>query len=105
MDDVINLITVTSDQDEAGVSRQSYAEREVFCKVSSVTRSEFFAAGRSGLNPEYVFSVFAGDYDGEELLSYRGLSYAIYRTYRKEGDYIELYAERKGGTNGKGNTQ
>jgi hypothetical protein len=43
--------------------------------------------------------VFFGDYDGERLLEYNGKRYGIYRTYHGRGDQIELYVERKGGTN------
>lgn len=62
-----------------------------------------FEAGRNGLNPEWRFNVFAGDYQGETVVEYHGATYSIYRTYEND-DYIELYVERKGGTDGKGNT-
>lgn len=117
MDDVIMLLSSVSTQDDNGVWRETLTERQVFCKVSSVTRAEFFNAGRNGLNPQYVFSVFAADYEGEELVRYNNETYSIYRTYKSQGnnyitpnlrdraalqaDYIELYAEKKGGTHGK----
>lgn len=75
--------------------------KTVFCNVNSVSRNEFFEAGRNGLNPEFVFTMFFGDYEGEHTLIYNGLAYAVYRTYRGRNDTIELYVERKGGTNGK----
>ena len=46
--------------------------------------------------------MFFGDYNGEKLLSYNGQTYSVYRTYQGKNDTIELYVERKGGTNGKG---
>lgn len=73
--------------------------REVFCQVDSVTQSEFFEGGRNGLNPEYRFTMFAPDYQDERIVEYNGRLYAIYRTYQPRTDIIELYAERKGGTN------
>lgn len=100
MDDVIKLLKVQKVKDEYGVDRETYTAREVFCNVRSITRTEFFDAGRNGLNPEYEFTMFHADYEGEVLVEYNGLTYAVYRTYRQEGDYIELYVERKGGTNG-----
>lgn len=101
MDDVLILYQTTKTQDETGVWRTSETEVEVFCKVHSITRTEFFEAGRNGLNPAYQFTVFQGDYSGEVKCGYRGQNYAIYRTYIIPGtDYIELYAERQGGTNG-----
>ena len=75
--------------------------KTVFCNVNSVSRNEFFEAGRNGLNPEFVFTMFFGDYEGEHTLIYNGLAYAVYRTYRGRNDTIELYVECKGGTNGK----
>ena len=105
MDGVIKLIgTAQRTQDENGMWRSTPSEKDIFCKVESVTRSEFYGGGRNGLNPEYVFTVFRGDYDGETVLEYDGNKYGIYRTYITDGDYIELYAERKGGTNGEGNS-
>ena len=69
--------------------------------MSSVTASEFFEGGRNGLKPDYRMSLFFGDYHGEEMLEFNGQTYAIYRTYKRTTDTIELYVERKGGTNGK----
>lgn len=98
--DVINLIKHTKTQDQYGVWRETETSREVFCDVQSVTRSEFFEGGRNGLNPELVFTVFMDDYEDETVLEYDNKRYAIYRTYRAKTDVLELYAERKGGTNG-----
>ena len=39
--------------------------------------------------------VFFGDYAGEALLEWNGQKYNIYRTYLREDDTIELYAERR----------
>ena len=55
--------------------------------------------GRNGLNPEYVFTMFEADYDGEQTIEYNDLRYGVYRTYKGRNDTLELYAERKGGTN------
>jgi hypothetical protein len=98
--DVITLISTTETQDVYGVWHEEQIQRDIFCQVDSVTASEFFEGGRNGLNPEFRFTVFFGDYNGEKVLIYNGLSYAVYRTYRAKNDRLELYAERKGGTNG-----
>ena len=100
--DVLTLLSATVTRDAYGVEKEIVTPRQVFCRVNSVTRAEFFDAGRNGLNPAYVFTVFFGDYDEETVCEYNGKSYGIYRTYRVPGtDDMELYAERKGGTNGK----
>lgn len=98
---VIKLISSTKTQDENGVWRETLSRRQVFCDVSSVTASEFFEGGRNGLNPEFRMTIFAGDYQGETMLEFNGKTYAIYRTYLARNDNLELYVERKGGTNGR----
>ena len=100
-DTVIKLITETYTKDDSGVPRKTEAAAEVFAQKKSVTRSEFFGGGRNGLNPECEFDVFKGDYDGQRTIEYEGKRYGVYRTFEPDdSDYIELYAERKGGTNG-----
>ena len=98
--DVITLIKETQTQDNNGVWRKTTTERDVFCQVNSVTRAEFFDAGRNGLNPDYYFTMFFGDYDGERTVRYNGNTYGVYRVYHARTDVMELYVERKGGTNG-----
>lgn len=98
---VISLISEKRYKNEYGVYWTCPSSRDVFCQVDSVTRSEFFEAGRNGLNPEYKFTMFAGDYNGEKVVEYNGETYAVYRTYYGRTDTVELYVERKGGTNGK----
>lgn len=98
--DVIILQSVTKSQDAYGVWHENVTGRNVFCQVSSVTRSEFFEGGRAGHNPEYRMTMFFGDYNDEKTLVYKGKTYAVYRTFIGRNDTIELYVERKGGTNG-----
>ena len=97
---MITLISAARTQNDYGVWELTKTVRDVFAQVDSVTRAEFFEAGRNGLNPEYVFRVFFGDYDGERIVEYKGKRYGVYRTYHGRNDMMELYAERKGGTNG-----
>lgn len=98
---MIELVGVAKEQDEFGVWRETTAKRTVFCNVQSVTRAEFFDAGRNGLNPQYVFTMFYADYQNEPMVEYNGETYAVYRTYLRRDDTLEVYVERKGGTNGK----
>lgn len=101
MDSVIDLISTTYVKDKYGVQQPSDTSREVYCGVGSITRAEFASAGRNGLNPAYMFTVFAADYQGEQTVRYDGDAYSVYRTYKRpDDDYIEIYVERKGGTNG-----
>ncbi len=92
--DVITLITQTISTDAYGNEVIAETEKTVFCEVFSIAQSEFFAAANTELNPEYRFNIFFGDYDGQEVIKYKGQKYAVYRTYRT-GDELELYVERK----------
>lgn len=98
--EVITLVAEHKAQDANGVWQSTTTQRDVFCQVNSVTRQEFFEGGRNGLNPEYEFTLFFGDYEDERTLIYKGRAYGIYRVYHGRTDVVELYAERKGGTNG-----
>lgn len=86
-------------RDENGVwHTRGETRREVFARLSSVDRGEFFAAGQNGLRPDYRFTVAACEYQGEALCAYEGAQYAIYRTYQAPGgDDLELYVQRKVG--------
>lgn len=102
--DIINLYADTVTFDEYGVARKQRTAREVFCSVNSVTRAEFFEAGRNGLDPQFQIKMFFGDYNGETVVGYKGRLYSVYRTYQAKTDEIELYVERQVGTDGKENT-
>ena len=95
--DVAYLVAKEFIQDQYGVQRELEKESQVFVQVSSVTASEWFEGGRSGLNPELRFTMFRYDYNGEEELKYNGKYYRIYRTYLGRNDSIELYCERRKG--------
>lgn len=102
--DIVNLYADSITYDEYGVARKTRVQKQVFCKVDSVTRAEFFDAGKSGLKPEYRITMFFGDYDGETVVGYNGRLYSVYRTYLAKTDIIELYVERRGGTDGEEDT-
>ena len=54
-------------------------------------------AGRNGLNPQFRFTMFSHDYNGEKIIKYNDRQYTIYRTYFRKVDEIELYTELKKG--------
>lgn len=102
--ETITLIKTSWVKDARGVRRSSETPRDILCRqVDSITSAEFFDGGRSGLNPSLRFIIFFGDYEGESIVKYKGQRYSVYRTYQNKTDNLELYVERKGGTNGEGN--
>ena len=96
--DVINLISLTTSQDEYGATQKVEHKRKVFCDVASVSSAEFFRAHQNSMNAQFQIKMFRYDYKGEKLLEYEGEQYSIYRTHCPRGsDDIELYVERKAG--------
>ena len=75
--EVITLISTSKTQNAYGVWVETLAERDVLCQVDSVTRAEFFEGGRNGLNPEFRFTMFFGDYNDERELKYKGKRYSV----------------------------
>ena len=104
VDTMITLIRPGSQQqDDKGVWRETGEQtREIFARMDSVSRTEFFRGGQRGFKPEYRFTVFIDEYQGEDLCAYNGERYAIYRTYHVPGtDDLELYVKREvGATHG-----
>lgn len=96
--DIITLIKTNDYQDSLGVWHEDEIRRDVFCHVSSATNQEWNAAMQNGLKAAYVFSVFAPDYDNEEVVEYNGNKYSVVRTYRSIDDGLELHCMTKKGT-------
>ena len=72
--------------------------KEVFCQVRSITQTEWFNAGRNGIeHPAFVFVMNRNEYAGEEAVIYNGQRYGVYRTYMAKNENLELYCEAMGG--------
>lgn len=94
---VLTLIGITYTADSIGQQVPKETRRDVFCNLSSVSASEWFDAGRAGLNAEHRATMFAYDYKGETIAELDGVRYGVYRTYLGKNETIELYLERKAG--------
>lgn len=94
----IGLCSTRYTEDEFNVLQPRETTRNVFADVQTVTRAEWFEGGRNGLNPQYKFTMFKPDYEGEEIVNYQGQQHAVYRTFEPRTDEIELYCELKKGT-------
>lgn len=94
--DTIKLINESITRDTLAREIISETKTQVYAEVSSVSMSEWFEAGRNGLQADLRFKVFFGDYAGQRTIEYNSARYGVYRTFRN-GDYMELYTEKKAG--------
>ena len=102
MDDVIKLVKPVYKTDEYLNQIPETIEREVFCQVKSVGRSEFYSAAQADLHPEYVFVISHYiDYQGEKFIRYTDWMddehvFYVTRTYRvPDSDAVELTVEER----------
>lgn len=95
------LITLLNEKTSYNANLQPVTEftsrKEVYAQMRSISRAEWFEAGRNGLKPDICFVTNCFDYSGETMLEYNGIRYGIYRTYFGRNDSVELYCEKKGG--------
>lgn len=98
------LVSTSYAKDDYGVRRKTETEKTVYGYYDSLYGQEIFEGGRNGLNPQFRFVMVALDYDGQTILIRDGVRYSVYRTYRANSGKVELYCERKGGTNGNDTT-
>lgn len=92
VDGVITLVKKSYGRNAAGGLIWEETERDVFCSIRSVSRTEFYEASQNGIPPTYVFTTNPINYEGEDTLIYGGFRYGITRTYTASLDEIELYA-------------
>lgn len=102
MDAVITLISETYTKNAEGVDIPTESSTDVFCKVQSVSRSDFYRAGEMGIALSYVFITNPVNYNGEKIVSYNGNRYGVTRTYQPSLDRLEIYAGYKAGVDSGG---
>lgn len=100
MDDVAKLVTEYYEgQDSEGNPNIRRYAVEVFCKVRSVSRYEYYRAAEQNLRPDIVMTISHRiDYNGEKMVIYDGKIYDVLRSYWS-GDEVEItLSERIGDT-------
>lgn len=103
VEETLELITVvaTDEKDVNGYTVDREIKNEVFCKVKSPGRSEFYAAMKADMKVSKIFVVSDIDYAGETQLIYDGDRYKVEKVYPAGLDEIELTCskvEREDGT-------
>ena len=99
LDDVCNLIAITTTQDNLGQFIEAEKPYMVFCSKFSITRAEFSTAGQLGFKPDLMLVIDSDSYGNEKLLDYQNKRYSIYKTFQRVDGFTELYCEVKTGAN------
>ena len=94
---VIYLLRQTYAADTIGQQIATEIPVKRYCRVTSVSREEFWDAGRSGHQPSFRMIMDRFEYHGERELLYNDRCYTVYRTYAGTGDTIDLYVEERVG--------
>ena len=94
----LKLVAETYTQNAIGVFEPKETETEVCCSIESIGQQEWAAASRQGFNPEIKATINRYEYNKEQIVVIEGKRYSVYRTYVAKGEKIELYLERKVGT-------
>lgn len=80
-DDVIYLIS----EDPAAhgtFDKPEETKTMCYCRINSVTRSEFYTAREHGIEPLFTFALSEyADYNGEKIVEYNGKRYRVIRSY------------------------
>jgi SPP1 family predicted phage head-tail adaptor len=96
-DSTLKLISYTQTKDKYGMPVKVESKTEIFCRVTSVSGSEFNAASQNGIKPQWKFIIRSREYSGEKVVEFEGQKFAIYRTYQSSLDDLELYVEEREG--------
>ena len=96
-DDVIRLVSFTIVEDKIGNQIEQETLKQVFCTVESISQSEYFQGSQSGLKPQIKVTICEFDYSNEIEVEYNLKRYAVYRTYLRNDERIELYLTIKAG--------
>lgn len=91
------LKKVPTGKDSRGRPIYEEIRREVFAQIETASQSEFYNAGQSSIQAEYVFKINPIEYDREKIAEYEGEKFNIYRKYQPEQDILELYAAQEVG--------
>lgn len=95
--DIIKLGSIKYTRNEYGQEKETIEWREVYAEVTSVSRSEFYAAAMANIRPTCVFAIAdKDDYRNEKVIKYQDITYDVIRTYCAVGNYrLEITAEMR----------
>lgn len=88
--DIVTLKAVQTGTDADGYPTEEVTETRVFADVSSVKRTEFYAAKQIGIDLAITVKVRYGDYGKQQRLLFDGTEYAVERAYTTAREFYTL---------------
>lgn len=93
LNDICTLIKKEYVQEELKEVTKT-TEKQVFCKVKSVTQNEFNKARTNGFKAEKTIIVAKEEYKEQQEVRINYMNYKVYRTYIIDENFTQLYLER-----------
>lgn len=78
-----------------GYEKETFADTVIWAGRRSVKRSEFYQSTQAGYRADVIFSIYAFEYHGEEIVVLDNVLYDIVRTYQKTPDILELTCQMR----------
>jgi len=72
---------------------ENITQKQVFCSIKSVSQKEFSIARTNGFKAEKTVTVATSEYDEEVEVMVNTRKYKIYRIYRIDENFTQLYCE------------
>lgn len=96
---VCALIAVSNTENEYGeITNSTETETEVYCAECPVSSNEFYSAYAHGIRASKCLVVNSSEYAGQMLIEYESERYSVFRTIPRVDGYLELYCERRIGS-------
>ena len=90
----LTLIAVTRAND-AYQKGDAQTRTTVYAEELPMFGSEYHASRAGGYELAYIMRIHTFEYNGEKTVEYEGRLYDVYRCYKKNADWCELYLTDK----------
>ena len=91
--DVINLVSVTTGENDMGDMIEVETKRQVFADKLSYRNKAFYQAMANGLKPQITFGIKEVEYEEEQKLEYEGKTYRIIDVSPLKNEDVGLICE------------
>lgn len=92
----IGLVSKSYEPNEIGAMIETDTIEYVWAENRSISGKEF-SEGAEGLKRDCKFVVRSFEYKEQSEIVFDGIRYSIYRPYRRDDGFTELYVEKKVG--------